>query len=454
MNEASPLGGLNRTFETGRTRPIEWRRAQLRGLQSMVAEQEESILKALAEDLGKPAQEGFAELAIVGGEVAHSLKHLRSRMKPRRVRTPMVGQPGRSWIQPEPVGTVLIIGAWNYPFQLLMAPLVTALSAGNCALLKPSELAPATAALIAELVPGYLDVEAVAVVQGGVEETTGLLRERFDHIVFTGSSHVGRIVMRAAAEHLTPVTLELGGKSPAVVDAGADLVSAARRIVWGKCLNAGQTCIAPDYVLVDTAHRDALVDEIGKVLGQWYGDDPDKVGDYARIINDRHYERLVSHLSEGRVAIGGGVDAGRRFIEPTVLVDVAPDSPVMTEEIFGPILPVITTESLGESLDFVARRDKPLAAYLFSRNTGSHNRFVERISAGSICINDTLMFMTVPDLPFGGIGPSGMGQYKGRAGFDRLSHLKAVMKRGRWPEVSIRFPPYNRIKMRLLRMLG
>lgn len=449
------LDELRANFDSGLTRPLEWRREQLAAISRMLEENEQRVNEALAEDLGKPPQEVLlGETALIFSEVEHARKRLKRWAKPRRVRTPMVGKPGRSWVEPEPFGVVLIIGAWNYPIQLLLSPLIPALAAGNCAVLKPSEVAAATSTLMAELIPQYLDEQAVRVVEGAVEETTELLKQRFDHIFFTGSTAVGKIIMRAAAEHLTPVTLELGGKSPCVIDEGADLESAARRLIWGKSLNAGQTCIAPDYVLVTPGERDKLIGAIEHELFEMYGTDRLGSADYCKIINRKHFDRLRALLDSGRIAIGGKVDEQRCRIEPTVMTEVAEDSPVMEEEIFGPILPVLEVADLDEAIAFIRGRDKPLSSYLFTRSSESERRFSESVSTGNLCINDTLMFMSVPDLPFGGVGMSGMGQYHGKAGFERLSHLKAVMKRGRFPEISIRFPPYSKLKMRLLKWVG
>ena len=446
---------LRDSFDRGLTRPLGWRRAQLGAMSRMLRENEKSIAQALAKDLAKPGQEVYlGELSLLFSEIRHARRQLRRWARPRRVHTPLVGQPARSWVQPEPLGVVLIMGAWNYPVQLVLSPLIPALAAGNCAVVKPSEIAAATSALMAELIPRYLDSNAVQVVEGAVEETTELLKQRFDHILYTGGAHVGRIVMRSAAEHLTPVTLELGGKSPCVIDEGADLASAARRLIWGKCLNAGQTCIAPDYVLVTRARRDELIAAIGNELDAMYGQDRLKSDDYAKIINRRHFDRLVGYLDDGDVAIGGRFDEENCRIEPTVLTGVDADSEIMREEIFGPLLPVIEVDSLEQAIAFVRQREKPLAAYLFTRSRVSERQFVESISTGSLCINDVLMFMSVPELPFGGVGMSGMGQYHGKAGFDRFSHLKAVMKRSRFPEIPIRFPPYTDFKLRLLKRLG
>ncbi len=449
------MSELRTEFEQGVTRSLTWRIAQLDAISRMLDDNEKRIGGALAQDLDKPDQEVYlGELSFIHSEVRHARRRLKRWSRPRRVRTPMVGQPARSWVQPEPLGVVLIMGAWNYPVQLVLSPLIPALAAGNCAVVKPSEIAAETSRLMAELIPQYLDERAVRVVEGAVEETTELLRQRFDHILYTGGAHVGRIVMRAAAEHLTPVTLELGGKSPCVIDQGADLASAARRLTWGKCLNAGQTCIAPDYILVTADQHDALIEAIGAELDNMYGNDRLGSADYAKIINRRHFDRLRNYLDNGKVVIGGRFDEENCRIEPTVLTGVARDSEVMREEIFGPILPILQVADLEEAIAFIRERDKPLAAYLFSGSRASEKHFVEAISTGSLCINDVLMFMSVPELPFGGVGMSGMGQYHGKAGFDRFSHLKAVMKRSRFPEIPIRFPPYTDLKMRLLKWVG
>lgn len=449
------MESLRAGFDRGLTRSLGWRRAQLDAMERMLRENEDRIAEALATDLAKPDQEVYlGELSLLFSEIRHARRRLRRWTRPRRVHTPLVGQPGRSWVQPEPLGVVLIMGAWNYPVQLVLSPLIPALAAGNCAVIKPSEIAAATSALMAELIPRYLDKRAVRVVEGAVDETTELLKQRFDHILYTGGAHVGRIVMRAAAENLTPVTLELGGKSPCVIDQNADLASAARRLIWGKCLNAGQTCIAPDYVLVTRDQRDELVSAIGSELDNMYGENRLNSGDYAKIINRRHFDRLVGYLGDGDIAIGGRYDEASCRIEPTVLTGVKPDSDIMREEVFGPLLPIIEVGNLEEAIAFVRQRDKPLAAYLFTRSRVSERQFVESVSTGNLCINDVLMFMSVPELPFGGVGMSGMGQYHGKAGFDRFSHLKAVMKRSRFPEIPVRFPPYTDLKMRLLRWIG
>ncbi len=449
------LADLRASFESGLTHDLAWRDHQLARLKALLEDHEDRIVEALSKDLAKPKQEVFlGELALLYSEIKYARKHLKKWAKPRRVRTPLAGQPAQSFVVPEPRGVVLIIGAWNYPIQLILGPLIPAIAAGNCAILKPSEVAPTTAHLVASLVPAYLDERAFRVVEGGVEETTALLAERFDHIFYTGGSAVGRVVMTAAAKHLTPVTLELGGKSPCVVDDSADIKSAARRIVWGKCLNAGQTCIAPDYVLVTPKQKGALIKALRAELDRMYGQDRLASTDYCKIINERHFERLSAYLEEGEIVIGGEADRETLKIAPTVLTDLKPDAECMREEIFGPILPVIEVADFQAAIDWIQSGEKPLAAYLFTTQTSHEKKFLETISTGNVCINDVLMFMLVPDLPFGGVGTSGMGQYHGRAGFDQLSHLKAVMRRGRFPEIWIRFAPYSESKTRLLKIFG
>jgi aldehyde dehydrogenase (NAD+) len=446
--------GLKATFETEKTRSLSWRARQLEALQHMMVECEQEFLDALATDLGKHALEAWTtELSYISDSAKYCRKNLKKWTKRRRVRTPVIGMPGRSFVEPEPLGVVLVIGAWNYPLQLTLAGAAAAIAAGNCVVLKPSELAPATSAATARLVPRYLDSDCVKVVEGGVPETSALLELPWDHILYTGGGKVGRIVMAAAAQHLTPVTLELGGKSPCYVDRDADLLTAARRIAWGKFTNAGQTCIAPDYVLTDAETEKKFVPLLQQAITEMFGTDPQQSDSYGRIVNERHFERLAGLLSSGEVAVGGQADAGQRFIGPTVLTGVEKDSPVMQDEIFGPILPILRADDLESAIRFIRSGDKPLAAYIFTKNDAHEERFVEMVSCGNLCINDTMMFMAVHELPFGGVGPSGMGNYSGEYGFRTFSHMKAVMKRGWWPDLDVRYAPYTDKKFRLLRKL-
>ncbi|RDV26853.1 aldehyde dehydrogenase family protein [Alteromonas aestuariivivens] len=448
------VSALKNSFSTGKTRPLDWRRAQLLALKRLVEDNQQEIQGALQADLGKSESEAWStEIGYILADIKHTLKHLSGWMKPRKVSTPLVAQPATSFRLPEPLGTVLIIGAWNYPFQLVIAPFIAALAAGNCAVLKPSELSPHTSALIARLIHRYMDTSAVAVVEGGKEQTTDLLSLAWDHIFYTGGEQVGRIVMRSAAEHLTPVTLELGGKSPCIVDGNADIRATARRIVWGKWLNAGQTCIAPDYVLVTRQYADSLIEALRAELKAQYGEQPLSNSDYGSIVNPRHLQRLVGYLSDLDSVIGGEVDEAARKLAPTLVVDPPLDSALMQEEIFGPILPLITVDTLEQAVEFVNLRAKPLAMYLFTNNKAFEQKVLAQTSAGSVCINDTLMFMTNPSLPFGGVGCSGMGQYHGESGFATFSHFKSVMKRSFWLDVPIRYAPFSKLKLKLLKKL-
>ncbi|RMG13325.1 MAG: aldehyde dehydrogenase family protein [Planctomycetota bacterium] len=449
------VSSLRAAFDTGRTRPLAWRRTQLRALAELCRREEARLLDALRADLGKPEFEAYtAEVGFLVGEVQHTLKHLRRWTRPEKVSTPLLNFKGRSAVHREPLGVVLIIGPWNYPIQLLLAPLVGALAAGNCALLKPSEVTPTCSALIAELVPNYLDADCVAVVEGGVPETTELLAQRFDSVFFTGSTRVGRIVYEAAAKHLTPVTLELGGKSPCIVDRDVDLEVAARRIVWGKFFNAGQTCVAPDYVLVDRVQEEALLDAMSRTIEAFYGSDPLESPDLARIVNERHFERLVAFFADGDVVVGGRSDRESLRIAPTILRGVSPDAPVMGEEIFGPVLPVLPVDSMREAIDFVRARPKPLALYVFARDRAVADRVLSETSSGGACVNDTVSHLVPPDLPFGGVGASGFGAYHGRATFETFSHRKSVFDRSTRVDLRLRYPPYEGALKWVKKLLG
>jgi len=455
LDVAEAVAGLRRAFEAGRTRSYAWRVAQLDALARLVTEHEGEILAALHADVGKPAIEAFsAEIAFITGEVKHTKKHLRSWMKPERVSTPLVTQPGSSAIQREPLGVVLIIGPWNYPLQLLLGGLVGAIAAGNCVVMKPSEVAPETSKLVAKLVPEYLDTDCVAVIEGGVPETTALLAERFDHILYTGNGTVGRIVMRAAAEHLTPVTLELGGKSPCIVDRSADLEIAVKRIAWAKFFNAGQTCIAPDYLLVHEDVHDRVLELFAATVRGFYGDDPKTSPDYARIVNARHHQRLMKLLpGSGAVAVGGEADEAERYLAPTILKDVPPESPIMEGEIFGPILPVLKVRTIDEAVRFVNARPKPLALYVYASDTAVQDEVLSRTSSGGAVVNHCTLHFAVPGLPFGGVGESGMGAYHGKHSFETFSHRKAVLKKPTSLDPPILYPPYTESKEGWIRRL-
>jgi aldehyde dehydrogenase (NAD+) len=448
------LSNLTATFNSGKTRDLAWRRAQLKAVTRMMNECESDLFAALQSDLGKSAMESFTtETSYVSGDAAYSYKNLSRWTRKKRVSTPIVGQPGKSWVQPEPLGVVLVIGAWNYPVQLSLAGMSAAIAAGNCVVIKPSELAPATSVLLARLVAEYLDPDCIRVVEGAVPETTALLDLPFDHILYTGGGNVGRIVMAAAAKHLTPVTLELGGKSPCIVLPDANLEATAKRIAWGKFTNAGQTCIAPDYILADADTEAMLLPLLEKSIREMFGDDPQTSDSYGRIVNDRHFERVSGFIASGHVAIGGQCDANDRYIAPTVLTDIETGSAVMQEEIFGPVLPIVRAENLEEAIAYIRSGDKPLAAYIFTNDNGAEKKFLQQVSCGNACINDVMMFMTVHELPFGGVGPSGMGAYSGQRGFETFSHMKAVMKRGWWPDLDVRYAPYTEKKFKFLRKI-
>jgi aldehyde dehydrogenase (NAD+) len=451
---SATLARLRRTFDSGKTRPVEWRLKQLQEVERALREHEADFKEALRLDLGKCGFEAtMTELGFVEAEAKYARKHLRNWMKPTRVRTPIMAQPGSSRIEPEPKGVVLIIAPWNYPLSMVMAPLVGAVAAGNCAVMKPSEVTTHTSAALASILPRYLDPDAFAVVEGGIPETTELLEQAFDHILYTGNERVGRIVMTAAAKHLTPVTLELGGKSPCLIDKSADIEVAASRIAWGKFINAGQTCVAPDHVLVHREVAQAFIDALTRRIKEFYGDDPSQSPDYCRIASERHAARFADLLKGHRIHLGGRVDVARRFVEPTIVLDPPADSALMTEEIFGPVLPIITVDEMHHAIKFVADRPKPLALYLFTKSRALEEAVLGRLSAGSVCINDAVIFMVSPQLPFGGVGNSGMGRYTGWYGFETFSHMRPVMQRSFRLDSSLRYPPYTEKKAKLLKLV-
>lgn len=429
-------------FQTGATRSVAFRLCQLQNLYSAIESSEQALIGALHGDLRKSPQEAYAtEIGLVLGEIRHALRNLPSWAKPQRRRSLLLTWPARGFIYPEPYGVALIIGPWNYPFQLPLAPLVGAMAAGNCVVLKPSEFAPQTAAAIAQLIGAVFPDEYIAVVQGQCDVAETLLQERWNKIFFTGSTSVGRAVMTAAARHLTPVTLELGGKCPCIVCPDAPLEVVARRIVWGKFMNAGQTCVAPDHVLVDQRVGDELVNAMKRVLRDFYGDDPRNNPNYGRIVNRRHFDRLIGYLGSGLIFCGGEHDAGDLYIAPTILTEVAMDAPVMQEEIFGPILPVLEFAALDEALTSLRNRPTPLALYLFTNDRAIRNRVLAETRSGGVCINDTVSHIIGHHLPFGGLGESGMGAYHGRASFDCFSHRRSVLRRSLNFDPRLRYPP-------------
>ncbi|MFG2888993.1 aldehyde dehydrogenase family protein [Streptomyces sp. NPDC048248] len=428
LDAAAVVARLRATFATHRTRSTAWRRGQLEALRTLLTEHTDDLVAALHEDLGKGPKEAYrTEVGFTINEIEHTLAHLDDWLASRPADLPERLLPATGHVVREPLGVVLVIAPWNYPLQLALAPLVGALAAGNCAVVKPSELAPATSAALARLLPRHLDGEAVAVVEGAVPETTALLEQRFDHVFYTGNGTVGRIVMAAAAKHLTPVTLELGGKSPTVVDLGTDLAAAAQRIVSGKFLNAGQTCVAPDYVLAVGDTAEGLEQHLDEAVRERFGADPAAAPEYGRIVNERHFDRLTALLDSGRTVVGGTHDRAKRYLAPTVLADVAPDAPVMREEIFGPILPIVPVPDLDAAIAFINERDKPLALYAFTASDDTKHRLLTETSSGALTFGLPVAHLTAPDLPFGGVGESGMGRYHGEYSLDTFSHSKAVL---------------------------
>ncbi len=451
----SLLDDLNHTFRTGLTRPVSWRKEQLKQLLQFLNDHEQDLLDALKKDLGKHSSEArLTELQFLRSDIKHTLASIASWVRPQRVKTPMLAWPAKSELVPEPLGTVLILGAWNYPVQLLLAPLIAAIAAGNCAVIKPSEHAKHVAQVMGKNLPNYLDASAIRVVNGEVDVSSELTQLPFDHIFYTGGEQAARAILAAAAPNLTPVTLELGGKSPAVVLADSDIKVSARRIVWGKFLNAGQTCIAPDYVLVEEAVKAELIEQLTSAINEFYGDDPQTSDDYGRIIHQAHYQRLVDSLKDQHILHGGDFSKRERYIAPTLVDNVEASHSLMKEEIFGPILPIVSIDSANEAIEYISARPKPLALYVFSKNKRTLKQFTQRVAAGNVCYNDTLMFMLNDEMPFGGVGRSGMGRYHGRFGFDTFSHLKPVMTRRFMLDVALRYPPYSRLKDKVLSWLS
>jgi aldehyde dehydrogenase (NAD+) len=440
-------------FSSGQTRSIDFRLAQLKALKQAILKQQEAIVAAIHADLGKPEFEAFITEVGVTQEIDYAIKHLRAWAKPQKVATSLVTFPSRAEIRPEPLGVVLIISPWNYPFQLMIAPLVGAIAAGNCALLKPSELAPHTSKVITQLIESTFAPEYIAVVEGDVEASQALLEEKFDHIFFTGGTAIGKVIMAAAAQHLTPVTLELGGKSPCIVDRDIHLEHTARRIVWGKFMNAGQTCVAPDYLLVHRQVKPALLEAIQKTIQEFYGTDPSQSPDFGRLISDRHFAR-VACLLQGKIVTGGETKATERYIAPTVIDQVSWSDAVMQDEIFGPILPVLEYEDLGEALGQINDRPKPLALYVFSKNKEVQNRVLQETSSGGVAINETIMQIAPHTLPFGGVGSSGMGSYHGKFSFDTFSHRKSVFYKPFWLDLKLRYAPYAGKLAAMQRIMG
>ncbi|XP_057272018.1 aldehyde dehydrogenase family 3 member A2 isoform X1 [Pezoporus wallicus] len=444
------VGRARAAFNSGRSRALEFRMQQLKALKRMVQEKEKDILAAIRADLHKSEPNAYChEILGLLGELALVMDKLKSWAAPQPVKKNLLTMRDEAYIFPEPLGVVLIIGAWNYPFALIIHPLIGAIAAGNAVVVKPSEISENTSQLLADLLPQYLDQELYPVVTGGVSETTELLTQRFDHILYTGNSTVGKIVMAAAAKYLTPVTLELGGKSPCYIDTDCDLAVACRRITWGKYMNCGQTCIAPDYILCNPSIQSSVVENIKAALQEFYGEDVKSSPDYERVINKRHFRRILGLMEGQKIAHGGEVDEASCFIAPTILTDVSPESKVMEEEIFGPVLPIVTVNNVDEAIEFINHREKPLALYVFSNSKKLIKRVISETSSGGVTGNDVIMHYLLSTLPFGGVGNSGMGAYHGKHSFETFSHHRSCLIKDLKMESTnkLRYPPGSQKKV-------
>lgn len=439
-------------FQTGAALGLTARRTALKRLGAAIRAHERDISAALMADLNKSSTEGYmCEVGLTLSELSFVEKRLARWMRDRNHLTPLAQFPARSFTVQEPYGVVLIMSPWNYPFLLTMEPLIGAIAAGNCCVVKPSAYSPATSAVIRDILSQCFPPEYVAVVEGGRAENQALLDQKFDYIFFTGGTAVGKEVMSKAAKHLTPVTLELGGKSPCIVDATARLELAAKRVVFGKLLNCGQTCVAPDYLLIDRQVKDRFLAHLRKQISLQYGDPLDNAG-YVRMVNRKHFDRVMGLIDPSKVVLGGGSDPNSLKIQPTVLDGVSPEDSVMQEEIFGPVLPVLPFDRVEEALEFVNARPRPLALYLFSREKRVQELFLRRASFGGGCINDTIIHLATSRMPFGGVGNSGMGGYHGWASFDTFSHRKSIVKKSPWIDLPVRYAPYTPVKNQLLRL--
>ena len=452
MDFQNTLSDQRNLFNSQKTKNLKFRKMYLEKLKEVLLKNEELLYDSIYKDFGKSKFDTFTtEISFVLKDIDYFLKNLNSLAKPKKVRTNLANQLGSSKIYPEPLGCTLVTGAWNYPYQLSLSPVVAALAAGNTCILKPSEIAENTMKAMAKIINENFPKDYFYVAEGGIEETTEILKLKFDKIFFTGSPKVGQIIYEAAAKHLTPVTLELGGKSPAIVTSSANFEVAAKRIVWGKFLNAGQTCVAPDYILVDEKVKDSFLDSLQSYIQKFnYHSESEN---YTQIINQRNFDRLVNLIDQEKVYFGGKTDAAKRSIEPTIMHDVTWNDKVMQEEIFGPILPVLTFKNFNEALLQIAAYEKPLSAYLFSDNSEEKEEFTTKISFGGGCINDVVMHLSNDYLPFGGVGNSGIGNYHGKYGFDAFSHQKAVLDRATWGEPDLKYPPYNDKKLNWIKKL-
>lgn len=438
------LDNQRKYFDEGNTKEIDFRLEQLKKLKLNIKKNENKLIRALKKDLCKSVFESYTtEIGIVYEEINIAIKNLKKWAKPTKVKTPITNFSAHSYIYSEPFGVVLIISPWNYPIQLLLAPLVGAIAAGNCAVLKPSEIAKETECVLTDMIRDTFDESYISIVNGGAEVSLELLKEKFDYIFFTGGEKVGKIVMKSAAEHLTPVTLELGGKSPCIVDEDADVELSAKRIVWGKFLNAGQTCVAPDYVLAHKKIKERLLDDIKEYISIFFGDNPKKSPDYGRIINEKNFWRLREYIRDGRTFVGGDIDKEELYIAPTVLDNLGWGDLIMKEEVFGPILPVMEYDNLNDAIKLLKKKSKPLAMYLFMKDKKKQQLVINSLSFGGGCINDTVMHLVNPYLPFGGVGSSGVGSYHGKNSFDTFSHKKSILKKSYVIDVEMRYPPYE-----------
>jgi acyl-CoA reductase-like NAD-dependent aldehyde dehydrogenase len=446
IDYSSLVSGQRAYFKSGKTRPVEWRIEQLKAITRMIDESRDDMYEALWHDLRRNKTD--ADLMDVDfniREADYALEHIGEWMKQDKIHTPLLMEPGHVRLRRDPLGVTLIIGAWNEPYMLTLAPLVAAIAAGNTAVLKPSEIGEATAQQTADMVPKYLDPEAVAVVLGGIPETTALLDQKWDLIFFTGSPPVGRIIHQAAAKHLTPTVLELGGKNPTIVHSSANVKSAARRIAYGRFMNSGHICTAPDHVLVWPDVKDELVAELENAITDFYGDDPKESPDYGRIINRRNFDRLATFLEDGNgtVAAGGESDPDELYIAPTVLVDVPVDAPIMQDEVFGPILPVLEIDSVEAVIDWVNERPRPLGLYVFTEDDDVAERILDATNSGDACVNDCSVHPLVPELPFGGVGNSGMGKYHGQWGYEAFTNARGVLYHSARIDPGVKYPPYT-----------
>ena len=452
MNFEKILADQRTFFNSQKTKSIKFRKMYLEKLRDLIIKNEELLYAAIYKDFGKSRFDTYTtEISFILKDIDFYLKNLNSLSTPKKVKTNLANQLGTSKIHSEPLGCTLVIGAWNYPYQLSLSPMIAALAAGNTCIVKPSEVAEHTMKAMAKIINENFPKEYLFVVEGGVEEITEILKLKFDKIFFTGSTKVGQIVYEAAAKNLTPVTLELGGKSPAIVTSDADFDVAAKRIVWGKFLNAGQTCVAPDYILVDEKVKDSFLDALRAQIIKF--DYQPGAEHYTQIINQRNFERLIRFIDREKVYLGGNYDLQKKYIEPTVLHNINWDDNVMQDEIFGPILPVLTFKNFNEALLTICEKDKPLAAYLFTKNSEEKEQFKSKISFGGGCINDVVMHLSNDHLPFGGVGNSGIGNYHGKFGFETFSHQKAVLERVTWGEPDLKYPPYTEKKMKWIKKL-